>query len=104
MEPVIRFYRSSSRHFAWSAQSQRIMLFLRFITDLRHARLQVSEFDLFSHSRLKGHASRCISSVLDGNYAVVASILGDLVDNINMSQAFAILPATASIASAIGCV
>ena len=80
------------------------MLFLWFITDLRHARLQVSEFDLFSHSRLKGHASRCIPSVLDGNGAVVASILGELTDNINMAQVFAIYPATLCIASAIACV
>ena len=80
------------------------MLFHRFITDLQHACLQVSESDLFSHSRLKGHASNCISSVLDGNVAVMTNILGDLVDNINMAQAFAILPATVSMAGAIGCV
>ena len=80
------------------------MLFLRFITDFRHARLQVSEFDPFSDSRLKGHASRCVSSVLDGNFAVVASILGELTDNINMVQVFAICPATLCVASAIACV
>ncbi|KAN0092805.1 Drug:H+ antiporter-1 family protein [Tylopilus felleus] len=45
--------------------------------------------------------SRCIPSVLDGNGAVVASILGELTDNINMAQVFAIYPATLCIASAI---
>ncbi|KAN0092802.1 Drug:H+ antiporter-1 family protein [Tylopilus felleus] len=59
-------------------------------------------FGMLVFSRLKGHASRCISSVLDGNVAVMASVLGDLVDNINMAQVFAILPATVSIAGAIG--
>ncbi|KAN0092806.1 Drug:H+ antiporter-1 family protein [Tylopilus felleus] len=45
--------------------------------------------------------SRCVSSVLDGNFAVVASILGELTDNINMVQVFAICPATLCVASAI---
>ena len=48
--------------------------------------------------------SRCIAGVLNGNVGVMKSIIGDITDNTNMAQAFAIVPAIYCVGATIACV
>ncbi|KAI6040742.1 major facilitator superfamily domain-containing protein [Pisolithus marmoratus] len=46
-------------------------------------------------------ASRCIAGALNGNVGVMKSIIGEITDNTNMAQAFALIPITFSIGASI---
>ncbi|KAI6038822.1 major facilitator superfamily domain-containing protein [Pisolithus marmoratus] len=46
-------------------------------------------------------ASRCIAGALNGNVGVMKSIIGEITDNTNMAQAFALLPIVFSVGTSI---
>ncbi|KAI5988261.1 major facilitator superfamily domain-containing protein [Pisolithus marmoratus] len=46
-------------------------------------------------------ASRCIAGALNGNVGVTKSIIGEITDNTNMAQAFALIPITFSVGASI---
>ncbi|KAI5981489.1 major facilitator superfamily domain-containing protein [Pisolithus marmoratus] len=46
-------------------------------------------------------ASRCIAGALNGNVGVMKSIIGEITDNTNMAQAFALIPIIFSVGASI---
>ncbi|KAI5998710.1 MFS general substrate transporter [Pisolithus albus] len=46
-------------------------------------------------------ASRCIAGALNGNVGVMKSIIGEITDNTNMAQAFALIPIVFSVGASI---
>ncbi|KAI5988258.1 MFS general substrate transporter [Pisolithus marmoratus] len=46
-------------------------------------------------------ASRCIAGALNGNVGVMKSIIGEITDDTNMAQAFALIPITFSVGASI---
>jgi hypothetical protein len=107
MEPPLRHYRSQTRSSPWCIRLGgsndtiwHVAIILdaggevRYLTKLRRS---VVHLITITHSRF-------LAGVLNGNIGVMKSMLAEMTDETNMARAFALIPLTWSIGSALGCV
>jgi len=87
--------------YQWGALSDRVGRKVVALSGLVGVMISVLSFGL-STSLSMMIISRCIAGAMNGNVAVVKSMLAEITDETNQARAFALLPATYAIGSTVG--